>query len=79
MLLDVLKSLANNPELLQAVKEEVLSRFSETPYAEGASDELLGQLTRARISGIKKVEDAFRAIESLKTVPQSPDKENPAY
>ena len=75
----ILTNLANNPELLKAVKETVLEEFSETPYAEGASDELLGQITRARISGIKRVESAFRVIEGFKTGPQSTSKDNPAY
>lgn len=75
----ILVNIADNAELFKAVKETVLEQFAETPYAEGASDELLGQLTRARISGIKRVESAFREIESFKSALKSPSKDNPAY
>ncbi|MBP9771419.1 MAG: hypothetical protein KBD16_00630 [Candidatus Pacebacteria bacterium] len=76
----ILKNIADNSELLSAVKEVVLGYFNEGPYSDGASDELLGQITRARISGRKKVEDAFLKIASMKTI-QKPTEEpqNPAY
>ena len=76
---EVLQGIANNPELLEAVKQTVLEQFAEVPFAEGASDELLGQITRARLVGRQKVESAFQAIAALKTLPQNMDKENPAY
>jgi len=76
---EVLKGIANNPDLLEAVKQTVLDQFVEIPYAEGASDELLGQITRARLVGRQKVEAAFHAIAALKTLPQTMDSENPAY
>lgn len=76
---EILKGIANNPELLSAVKEVVLEHFAEVPYAEGASDELLGQLTRARYVGRQAVEAAFREIGKYKVVPSGESKENPAY
>lgn len=74
-----LKGIADNKELFEAVKATVLEQFAEVPYAEGASDELLGQITRARLVGRKKVEDAFRGIEVLRSIKPPTDKENPAY
>ena len=76
---DVLKGLANNEALFEATKKIILEHFEEVPFSEGASDELLGQITRARHVGRQKVEEAFRKIASYKTIPKSPDKGNPAY
>lgn len=76
---EILKGLADNEALLKATKEAVLKHFAEVPYAEGASDELLGQITRARLVGRQKVEAAFREIESMKTVASLEDKDNPAF
>ena len=75
----ILANLANNPELLKAVKEVFLERFSIDGLTANASDELLGQAVRARLVGIKAVEDACREIESYKTAPQATEKDNPAY
>ena len=76
---NVLTVLANNPTLLEAVKKVVLDRFAEVPYAEGASDELLGQITRARYVGRQRVEAAFLEISSFKSVKEKSAPENPAY
>jgi len=75
----ILSSLADNEALLLAVKDAVLQQFAEVPYAEGASDELLGQITRARYVGRQKVEEAFRIIAQCKTLSEVPAKDNPAY
>lgn len=75
----ILTVLADNEALFQATKEAVLKQFEEVPYAEGASDELLGQITRARIVGRQKVEAAFSQIGNMKTTPELTEKENPAF
>ena len=80
---EILRTIANNPELLQAVKDVFLKQFSidgiDLLRKVDVSDELLGQALRARSVGIKGVEDACREIESYKTLPLSPEKGNPAY
>ncbi len=76
---ETLRGLADNKELLAAVKETVLEHFAEVPYAEGASDELLGQITRARLVGRQKVEAAFAAIASCASVKELEKTDNPAY
>ena len=76
---ETLRGLADNEALFEAVKSVVLEQFAEVPYAEGASDELLGQITRARYVGRQKVEAAFSAIAQCKTVPEVDTKDNPAY
>lgn len=75
-----LRGIADNKELFEAVKATVLEQFAEVPYAEGASDELLGQITRARLVGRQKVEAAFRDIAACASNKEmSPKKENPVY
>ena len=74
---EILKGLADNEALFQAVKETVLKQFTEVPYAEGASDELLGQITRARLVGRSKVELAFREIANYKSTGERVDKDEP--
>lgn len=75
----ILVSLADNSELLRVVKETVLEYFAEVPYAEGASDELLGQITRARLVGRQKVEKAFIYIASFASKKESTDKRDVPY
>lgn len=75
----LLSILADNTALLEETKEVILKQFADVPYAEGASDELLGQITRARLVGRQKVEEAFKYIESFKTNAQKSVEENPGY
>lgn len=77
--LNILTVLADNEALLQATKELILKHFAEVPYAEGASDELLGQLTRARMVGRQKVEAAFKELEGYKSTTPIESNINPAY
>ncbi len=76
---EILRGIADNEALFEEVKATVLAEFAEVPYAEGASDELLGQITRARLVGRQKVEAAFQKILKHKSVPSSGGKDNPAY
>lgn len=76
---EILKVLADNPALMEATKEAVLAQFAEIPFSEGASDELLGQITRARFIGRQRVEAAFKDIAAFKSTPEPVDKDNPAY
>lgn len=75
----ILTALADNEALMTAAKELILSHFDEAPFSEGASDELLGQISRARHVGRQRVEEAFSEIKSHKTIPTLKDKSNPAY
>ncbi len=76
---NILKNIADNPELLKAVKETVLKHFEDADISSSMTDEQIGQITRARVSGIEKVEDAFREIEAFKSAPTPTPKDNPAY
>ncbi len=75
--MNILTQLADNEALMEAVKQAILKRF-EIPYAESASDELLGQVTRARLVGRAAVESAFSEIASYKSKPKAEEKVNRA-
>ena len=74
----ILQPLADNQALLTAVKELILKQFSTDSLVVTDSDELLGQMVRARIVGIKAVENAFKEIERYKSTQPQVDKTNPA-
>lgn len=76
---EILRGFADNPALFEAVKQAILEQFAELPFPEGASDELLGQIARARYVGRQRVEAAFYEISQCKTIPTSKGKENPAF
>ena len=74
----ILKSVADNENLKEALKELILKQFNEDSISTQLNDESLGQVTRARLEGIKKVNNAFKEIETLKTVKEKPTQDNPA-
>ena len=78
MINKILKSIADNPALKEALKELILKQFNEDSISTQLDDSSLGQVTRARLEGIKKVENAFKEIETLKTVKEKPVEPMPA-
>lgn len=76
--METLKTLANNPALLQALKEVILKEFNEDIYNGAMSNELLGQQVRARLEGKRRIEDVFYKIERYKTEANLPERNNPA-
>ena len=64
----LLKSLADNQELFDAVKNKILDKFTVSDVAIDNTNENIGQIVRAVIEGRKMVEEAFRDIATLKTV-----------
>ena len=75
----ILKTLADNPLLVETVKGVLINEFEGMAVDDKLSDELLGQQTRARLVGIKKIMEAFKKIESYRTVAvQGGDKLNQA-
>ncbi len=76
---DILSIVANNPALIDALKEVLLAEF-KTPLseAETLSDEQIGQKVRARLFGKKAVDEAFKKIAKYRTSPAKPEKDNPA-
>lgn len=80
---ELLKTVANNQALLEALKSHLLKQFeAPTTFKDlpaSTSDELLGQFLRARIAGINAVEDAFREISQLKMTPKPVDNREVPY
>lgn len=78
MINEILRSVADNEELTKALKELLLKQFNEDDVSVKLDDSSLGQVTRARLEGIKRIEQAFKQIETLKTVKEKPTEDNPA-
>ena len=72
---NILQIIANNPSLLNAVKETILKHF---PYDVNPNlgNEEMGQVIRAVLNGRQAVESAFREIERHKTPAPQPEKIN---
>jgi hypothetical protein len=78
--MEILKSVADNREIFETLRKLFIDEFTkdEVNTLSGASDELLGQITRARLDGLRKVESVFRQIEAYKTPKPSEPSVNPA-
>lgn len=78
---ELLKLIADNQPLFDAVKSVVHSKFTENSgyndLPPNADNELIGQITRARIEGCKKVDDAFREIANHATIKPGITKTSP--
>ena len=77
---ELLKIVADNPNLLQTLKAHILEEFEvEVPQSDlGITDEVLGQIFRARLVGKNKVEQAFKKILTYATVETESEKINKA-
>ena len=74
----VLQQIADNPALLQAVRNGIEAEFALDNLNTTMTNDAIGQVVRANIDGRARVEEAFKKILSLKSVPQTPEKTNPA-
>ena len=74
----ILKVIANNISLLEAVRKIIEKNFKFPVELKDRSNELLGQITRAQIMGLSAIDAAFKEIEKYKTIPNQQDKQNPA-
>ena len=77
---EILRVIANDQALKDVLRELLLKQF-EPPKALtdlSATDETLGQATRARLTGLIAIEGAFREIEKYRTVRPEPLSQNPA-
>ena len=73
-----LKLLADNPPLLDAVKTKIVQQF-DTPNLElSLTNEQLGERVRARLDGLRRVEEGFAQIARLKTAENVTTTHNPA-
>lgn len=74
---DILRTFADNEAVMAAVRELLEKQFSTDNLEATDSDILLGQMVRAKLVGLKAIEDAFREIAKYKTVDKSSGKVNP--
>ncbi len=67
--MSLLQILADNPNLLAELREVLEKSFlSDSPRTDDQiTDAQLGQMYRARIVGLQKIDDAFREIAKHKT------------
>lgn len=75
---ELLKVIADNPPLMEAVKKVIMVKFSLETLGTNYPNEILGQLTRSRLEGRELVELAFKDIANYKTVEIKPQGANPA-
>ena len=70
---NILQTIADNPMLLNAVKEVILKHF---PYDVNPAmpNEEMGQVIRAVMNGRHAVDAAFKEIERHKTPAKTPEK-----
>lgn len=77
MLNDVLRTIANDQPLIDALKDAFRQEFDK-PVDTNRNDAELGQMVRARIEGMKAVEEVFRKVSQMKTPEKKPTEGNPA-
>lgn len=74
----VLRAFADNPALMDAVKEVLFKYLSIENMSVTNDDKILGQIVRARLVATKAIEDAWREIALNKSAVKGVDKTNPA-
>jgi len=75
----ILKSVADNPILLEALKTIILAEFNDIEGVDvNKNNEDLGAVTRARLEGVRRLKIAFRKIEQLKSTSSGFEKRNEA-
>lgn len=68
----ILQIVADNQALFDALKNTIIDEFEigETVLDSDHDDVKLGQMFRARLIGVRRVEDAFKRIARLKSPPE---------
>ena len=76
----ILKVIADNPSLFDTLKSHILNEFEiDAPQGDlTATDEVLGQILRARLVGKSKVESAFKKVMNYKSVESEREIKNQA-
>ena len=75
----LLKILADNKELSLAVRDVLEKCFSTDNLTSDLADIELGQMVRARLVGLKAINEAFAEIARHGSVREVEEKHNPAY
>lgn len=74
----ILTTLADNPALCEAFKALFLKHLNADTTDPGMTNEVLGQITRSRMDGLRVLENTFKEVERCKTVERKPQGLNPA-
>ena len=75
---EILKGLADNPALLDALKKLLEDQFSLEDFGANYTNEILGSQVRACLVAKEGIRNAFTKISAFKTVPEKPETKNPA-
>lgn len=76
---EILKQLADNPSLLEAVKAAILEHFEfDYTFRPEVTNENLGEVVRAISYARQELEKAFQEIAALKSTKDTPEPPNPA-
>lgn len=75
----ILQSIADNQAQLKALRE-LFGKYFTFDYGINTkmTNESLGQITRANVEGLKRVDLAFKELENYKTVKPTEEKPMPA-
>ena len=76
---EILSLIADNPALTYAVKAVMIKYFSTDKLTSDLADIELGQMVRARLVGLRALDEAFKEIAQHKTLSKVEQKTNPAY
>ena len=74
---EILKVLADNPALTEAVKTTIAKYFSVDKLTSDLADIELGQMVRARLAGLDALNKAFAEIAQYKSTAKPEDKKHP--
>lgn len=75
---EILKTIADNPALREALRKVLEKQFALINLSLNDSDTVLGQSVRANLVGMSGIESAFKEIDKYKTIPDEPERVNPA-
>ncbi len=64
----ILKGIADNPALMEELKKLLMDEFVTPTLEMGYSNERLGEMVKARLTGVSAIERAFRKIMEYKTL-----------
>lgn len=73
----ILQGIADNPALMEELKKLLLDEFETPNKEEHYTNEVLGQIVRARIVGVQAVERAFSKILEYRTPQPKVEGKNP--
>ena len=74
---NILSIIADNPSLLEALKEVLEKHFTLDNINTGMTNENMGAMVRARVDGLNNIKSAFREIATHKSFEKIVDKGNP--